>query len=110
MFWNNYPHEVKAVIRFLEILKIKVNRDSVNQTLQSHPDWPSLLCISDSLKSWQIQNEAFKIETLELERLEVPFIAYMPKELTPFAIVTKINETKLTIYYGNYNKPLNILK
>jgi hypothetical protein len=35
MFWDSYPHEVKAVIRFLELLKVPVARRTVSEALQA---------------------------------------------------------------------------
>jgi len=49
-----YEPNVKATISFLKKLGVKVNDATVNETLQNHPDWPSMLCISDSLNKWSI--------------------------------------------------------
>lgn len=44
---DQYEPNVKATISFLNQLRVKVNNSTVNETLQNHPDWPSMLCISD---------------------------------------------------------------
>ena len=61
MFYQFDPN-VNAAICFLKQLKVKVNSKTVNDTLQNHPDWPTLLCVSDSLGKWNIPNGAGKIE------------------------------------------------
>ena len=73
---SNYEPNVKAAIAFLNLLKIKVNNVTVNETLQNHPDWPGLLCVSDSLNKWNIPNGAGKIAPNKIEELPTPFIAY----------------------------------
>ena len=39
---NNYQTPVKATLKFLSFLKVKVNTGMVNKILQNHPDWLSL--------------------------------------------------------------------
>ena len=39
---NNYQTPVKATLKFLSFLKVKVNTGMVNKILQTHPDWLSL--------------------------------------------------------------------
>lgn len=67
---------VKATILFLQLTKVKVNNATVNETLQNHPDYPSLLCVSDALNKWSIPNGAGKIEPEKINTLPTPFIAY----------------------------------
>lgn len=54
---TQYEPTVKATITFLKLLKVKVNKKTVDETLQNHPDWPSLLCITDSLNKWNVPNQ-----------------------------------------------------
>ncbi len=91
MIWNYEPN-VKGTISFLQLLQVKVNNSTVNDTLQSHPDWPSLLSISDSLKKWNIPNAAGRIEKNEIDQLPVPFIAYTHDREYPLAIITDIKD------------------
>jgi hypothetical protein len=72
MIWNSYEPNVKATIAFLKLLNVKVNNATVDDALQSHPDWPSLLCISDSLHKWGIPNTAVKIEATQIDELTFP--------------------------------------
>jgi thiol-disulfide isomerase/thioredoxin len=106
MFWDSYPSEVKAVIRFTELLNVKVNRSTIDNTLQNHPDWPSLLCISDSLHKWNIPNAAAKIESAQFDELQAPFLAYTNNRETPLSIVTQVTEQDVSYYTGNYKKQI----
>ena len=59
--FTKFEQNVNATIHFLKLHGIQVNNSSVDDTLQSHPDWPSLLCISDSLTAWNIPKAAGRI-------------------------------------------------
>jgi thiol-disulfide isomerase/thioredoxin len=103
---NQFEPNIKATITFLKLLSVKVNSTSVNETLQNHPDWPSMLCISDSLNKWNIPNAAGKIEKNQIDQLPAPFIAYMNDRQYPLSIVTKVDTTTIEYYFKNYNKKI----
>lgn len=108
--WFSYAPEVKAVIRFIELLKVRVTRSTISETLQAHPDWPSLLCISDSLKQWHIPNAAAKIDNADLNQLPVPFIAYLPGQPVPITVVTEIADNTITTYNDNFTRRVALPK
>lgn len=104
---NQYEPNVKATITFLQLLNVKVNKATVNETLQNHPDWPSLLCVSDSMNKWNIPNGAGKIDTSEIDQLPTPFMAHTHDREAPLAIVTKLGETTIELFHKNYTKQKN---
>jgi hypothetical protein len=67
-----YEPNVKAAISFLKQLDVTVNNATVDETLQNHPDWPSLLCITDSLNKWGVPNAAGKIARKKLMNCQHP--------------------------------------
>ena len=71
--FNQYEPNVNATIAFLQLHHVKVNSSTVNETLQNHPDWPGLLCISDSLNKWNVPNGAGKIEPDKMDGVAHPF-------------------------------------
>lgn len=103
--FNQYEPNVKATIALLHLIKIKVNNATVNEALQNHPDWPSLLCISDSLNKWKVPNAAGKIDTNKIDELPTPFLAYTHDRETPLAVVTQVSDSSIQVYQKNYNKP-----
>ena len=103
---NKFKSNVKATITFLKLLKINVNNSTVDETLQNHPDWPSLLCISDSLNKWNIPNAAGKVEPADIYQLPTPFIAFTGGIENPLEIVSEVSEKKITSYSKRYNKPV----
>jgi len=90
-----YEPIVNVTISFLRLLRVKVNNVTVNETLQSHPDWPSLLCISDALQKWNIPNAAARIQKEDIEQLPLPFIASTPKLAGRLVIVTKVTSEQV---------------
>lgn len=106
---NQFEPNVKAIISFLGLLKVKVNSTTVNETMQNHPDWPGLLCISDSFNKWNIANGAGKIEPNKINELPTPFLAYTSDREHPLVIVTEIEETLIHCFSKNYTK-LNVVK
>lgn len=99
MFTTHEP-TVKATIAFLKCLKVKVNQATVNNTLQNHPDWPSLLCVSDSLQKWNVPNAAGKLNVSDIDQLPVPFMAEILKRETTLVTVASIAENNIS-YTGN---------
>lgn len=93
-----FEQNVSSTIQFIKLLGIKVNNETVDDLLQNHPDWPSLLCISDSLNSLNIPNAAGQIESSEIDILPTPFMAYirMPEEV--LCVIKELSENQITYY------------
>lgn len=108
--FNQYDSNVKATIRFLKLLNVKVTNTAVNETLQNHPEWPSLLCISDSLNKWNVPNGAGKINTENIDELPVPFIAYTRNREFPLAIITKFSTTSINQISKDYKRETTVNK
>lgn len=107
---SNYEPNVKASISFLRLLKVKVNNSTVNETLQNHPDWPTLLCVSDALNKWNIPNGAGRIDVNKIEELPIPFIVSTNNRENPLAIVISVTDTVKHYYQKNYNEVVTATK
>jgi uncharacterized membrane protein len=113
---ENFEHPVTATIALLNQLKVKVTASTVNETLQNHPDYPSLLSISDSLKKWHIANVAFKVsdtskvsDTYDYDKLKeipLPFLTFINKNGGEFITVTQINNETITYADNTKSKAL----
>lgn len=101
-----YHSNVKATITFLRLLGVKVNSGTVNETLQNHPDWPSLLCISDSLNKWDIPKAAGTIDKEAIWQLPIPFLANILKAVTKVFIVNKVSKVTISIPVALRNQSL----
>lgn len=91
----NNSNAITATRYFLNKLNVKVTASSVEEALDNHPDFPSLLSISDVLKQWNVDNAALQTSVEKLPELPIPFIAYLRKG--GFVVVTEI--TGDTIHY-----------
>jgi len=104
--FNKFEPNVKATIAFLKLLNVKVTESTIDETLQNHPDWPSLLCISDSLNKWNVSNAAGKIDVSEIDQLPTPFIAFTSSEENSLEIVTEISNSEVKLYSTKLDKPI----
>jgi thiol-disulfide isomerase/thioredoxin len=108
--FNQYQPNVNATIAFLKLQHVKVNSNTVNETLQNHPDWPGLLCISDSLNKWNVPNGAGKIEIDKMDDLPTPFLAYTNNSEYPLVIVAAITPTSVDCYTKKYKQLTTITR
>jgi thiol-disulfide isomerase/thioredoxin len=102
--FNQYHAHVKAVNCFLELLHVKVNPQTTDEALQNHPNWPSLLCVSDALHKWNISNAAGKVEPKDIDTLPVPFIAYTHNIEYPLAVVKSLSSSEVQYFSNTYKK------
>lgn len=73
MIENNF----KFLFQYLEKEEIKIDQSEFLFQLQSHPDYPSLLSISDTLSFFSIENGALNIAVSEISFLPNRFIALL---------------------------------
>lgn len=81
------------VFSWLRELKIPVSKSYIKQQLLSHPDYPSLLSITDTLTGLGIENAAVQIEKEKLEELETPFLVHLNGNGGEFSIVKESKQT-----------------
>jgi uncharacterized membrane protein len=105
-----YAYHTQAIKRWLQLLNVQVPTAAIDNTLENHPEWPSLLCISDALNSWKILNAAAKDNNKKPELLPTPFLAVTHHPERPFAIVTDVQENELIVYHENYKKATPVSK
>lgn len=76
----------------LKALGVKFNYNSLKETLEGHPDYPSILAVSDTLTEWGIANQTYQIEKEDFnnDNLLFPFIATTNTNGSSFVLVNKI--------------------
>ena len=74
IFKSLYENQVLIVIALLQQLKVKVNINTIDDTLHNHPDYPSFLSITDSLQKWNVESLAIQTSADKLDEIPVPFI------------------------------------
>lgn len=92
---------VDIVLALLKELSVEVTAESVRESILSHPYYPSLLCISESLERWGLETLALEITASDLERLPCPFLAHCPSAgEDPYKMVKAVGEGKLVCVDG----------
>lgn len=68
---------VSLTSRLFKVLNIPATRSYIKKNLLIHPDYPSLLSLSESLKIMGLNNQALKISTDLLHEAGFPSLAHM---------------------------------
>ncbi|HMK26365.1 MAG TPA: vitamin K epoxide reductase family protein [Chitinophagaceae bacterium] len=83
----------ELIKQWLHYQKMRVSSAFLKEKLLSHPDYPSLLSITDTLDDLSIENAAIEIDKETLHQVPAPFIAHVNAKGGHFILVT--NTTKL---------------
>jgi len=70
---QNYNNADSVVIKLLKYLLVSVDKNKIVKELEIHPDYPSLLSISDVLNTFNIPNVAFQEQFENLDNIPRPF-------------------------------------
>jgi uncharacterized membrane protein len=88
---------VNAACRLISILKVRATRTTVKNKLIIHPDYPSLLSISDTLTDIYVKNTSGLVPAAHLDQLPLPFIVQVRvDEKEYFTVVTAISNNSVT--------------
>jgi len=89
---------------FIAALAIPLTRQTLNDDLQKHPDYNSLLAISEVLDNWHIPNAAYQLTFDELVAAEIedPFIAFVSKK--EFLLVNRLDENEVIVSNERWKK------
>jgi len=68
---------LKLLMKILKIYGIQVSHQSIEQTILTHPAYPSMQCISDALDGWQVKHVVLNLTMEKLRALEVPVLAHL---------------------------------
>lgn len=93
-----------ATKKLLTLLKVKFTSEYLQENLLSHPNYPSLLSVTDTLEKYNIETLAVKIEVEELKSMPLPCIVQVKENQEPlFFVLKNISDVELS-YYDNNNK------
>ena len=65
------------LFQYLEKEKIAIDKKEFEFQIQSHPDYPSLLSIADTLSFFNINNGVMRLDSSEIELLPELFIVFL---------------------------------
>jgi len=74
------------------------------EELNRHPDFPSLLSISDVLKSWNVANIGYQVPILGIGEINCPFIAQLSSNKGEFVIVNRLQPEYVTVSNERWSK------
>ena len=100
---------VSAVVKkALKFYKIPVTNDTIVESLQSHPSYPSLKSICDIFKELKIDNYAMRLNKAELKEIDAPIIAHLNDPKEKIAFVPKFNGNNRVEYFDTPGKSKTI--
>jgi uncharacterized membrane protein len=77
----------KTVFRWLKDSGIKISRRYLDELVKSHPDYPSLACITDTLDELGIENLSMIAGKEIVNELPVPFLAHSKRDGGSFILI-----------------------
>ena len=70
-----------VLFKFVKHLNARVTFNTIQEELLKHPNYPSLLAVSDVLNSWKIPNAAYNIPFESLNEVEDSYMAVFQNEI-----------------------------
>src|SRR5687767_1508904 len=80
------------VFKWLQYAGIGVSKKYIDDQLQSHPDYPSLISITDTLDELGIENMSMVVDKERLDELPIPFLAHSPVNGGGFIVINNIEQ------------------
>ncbi|WGQ10177.1 vitamin K epoxide reductase family protein [Pedobacter gandavensis] len=93
---------IEVTSKLLSALNVKVTSSTLEKDITFHPDYPSLLSISDTLGKYGVDNISVKIQPSKLHQLPLPCIVQIKSFETNdnlFSIIKSIDSSGLTYYH-----------
>ncbi|GAA4419550.1 hypothetical protein GCM10023187_53980 [Nibrella viscosa] len=81
---------VAALLTLLRLLKVRVTHNTIADTLQRHPDYPSLLALSQTLNTLKVENLAARLTADQLFEVPTPFMVHRLEEEGMFTVVRSL--------------------
>ena len=73
-------------------LEIRYTKKYLEDNILSHPDHPSLLCISDTLEKYSMESLAVKVDVEKLKDLPLPCIVQLSDHGGMFHVLTELSD------------------
>eukprot|EP01039_Chlorochromonas_danica_P013931 gene13931-16199_t len=94
---TEHPNAEASVFKLLKELNITIDPEIIIAEMERHPDYPSMLAISDVLNALNIKNDAFRIGVDDLYNVPYPFIIHTLSNGGEFVEVTSITENSISL-------------
>jgi len=81
---------IRIVKKIVSYFNIQVSHKTIREFLMTHPQYPTLVAISDAFDEWNIKNAAIKLDEHQIEQVQTPFLSCIGKNNETYVWVTKI--------------------
>lgn len=89
----------KITAEFCKLLRVPITEKKIRQDLEQHPDYPSLLSISDILNEYGVENLSISIAAKDIVKLQAPLIAQIKVDRTTyFTVISSISNETVTFF------------
>ncbi len=93
----------EIAVRFCSQLKVKVTETSAKKEITEHPDYPSLLSISDALRTYKVDNVSLKTKVENFNSFPTPFIVQVKGQVSNYSLFGIISEVLPDSRFRWYN-------
>lgn len=104
MFWKlsePRPNGPMAANLFLELVDVKLSYTTLQQEVEDHPDYPSLLSISDVFSKYKVDNITASFDPADLVKIPPPFITQIKgseSDMEYFTVVKQFNNNVVSAF------------
>lgn len=95
LLYKKFYNIEAVIIKLLKELNISIKDRTIINELESHPDCPSLLSVSDILTHFGVNNNSLRISIDKINDVPCPFVAHMTDDR--FLLINSINETVFNV-------------
>lgn len=92
---SNERNAYDALSYLTQVSRLDITPSSVKEQLYLHPDFPSLLSMSDVLTGWSVTNLATRIRVEQLAEIPLPAICFLDINGGYFAPIRKVTDKKV---------------
>ena len=82
----------RNLYQYLRYLNINVSKSYFEKLILSHPDFPSLLSLSDGMQQLGIQHYVANVSSTELENIEYPYLVHVDSNGGELLLIKKSND------------------
>ena len=91
----------------IQMLNIRVTKSTLIKELSEHPNYPSMLAISDTFSKYDVGNIAVRLKFEDVDQLPVPFLAHVSGDdphSNYFILVKKMDERNIFANFDGRSK------
>ena len=88
----------KTVLALLKKNRLFVDPDRFGKELNSHPDYPALNAVTDTLQLFGIESAVVHVSSDDLEKNGVPALVHLPARRNPLVLLEEVDCNRVVVY------------